>query len=81
MHTSKLNTAQIELLRMMSFVKTDDSMRELRHVISRYFADKAKDEMEKMWKSGEMNEEKFNSFRTLHERTPYWKARHAEHRA
>ena len=75
MQATKLNTAQIELLRMMSFVKTDDSMKELKSVISHYFAKKAKDEMDKMWESGEMNEEKFNRFRTLHERLPYIKSR------
>ena len=81
MQTSRLNTAQTELLRTMSFVKTDDSMKELKKVISEYFAQKAKSEMERMWETGEMNDKRFDSFRELHERTPYRKARHAEHRA
>ena len=55
---------------MMSFVKTDDTMKELKAVIAQYFAQKAKQEMEKMWETGEMNAEKFSSFRNLHERTP-----------
>lgn len=81
MAATVFNSAQIELLRMMSFVKTDASMKELKGVISQYFAQAAKKEMERMWESGEMNEEKFNSFRQLHERTPYSKAKHAEHRS
>ena len=65
------NNAQLELLKMMSFVKTDESLAELKHVIALYFADKTKKEMESMWETGEMNEEKYESFRHLHERTPY----------
>lgn len=81
MKATVFNPAQLELLRMMSFVKTDDSMKELKTVIAQYFANKAKQEMEKMWATGEMNDAKFESFRTLHERTPYKKAVHAEHSA
>ena len=73
MKTTVFNPAQIELLRMMSFVHTDDSMRELKSVIFHYFAQKAKQDMERMWETGEMNAEKFENFRELHERTPYWK--------
>ena len=81
MEATVFNQAQIDLLRMMSFVKTDEIMNELKKVIAQYFAQKARREMDKMWETGEMNDEKFNSFKTLHERTPYWKVRHAEHSA
>lgn len=70
MKATVFNPAQLELLHMMSFVKTDDTMKELKAVIAQYFAQKAKQEMEKMWETGEMNAEKFSSFRNLHERTP-----------
>lgn len=36
-----------------------------------FFYKKAKEEMDAMWESGEMTQEKFDSFATLHERTPY----------
>lgn len=81
MEATVFNPAQIELLHMMSFVKTDQSMRELKNVIARYFAQKARREMEHMWETGEMNEAKFNAFRDLHERTPYRKVAYAEHRS
>mgnify|MGYP006873000129 FL=1 len=81
MEATVFNQAQLDLLRMMSLVKTDETMSELKAVIARYFAQKARLEMQKMWENGEMYEEKFNSFRNLHERTPYRKARHAEHSA
>ena len=81
MQTTVFNQAQLELLRMMSFVKTKESMDDLKTIIAQYFAQKAKQEMVKMWESGEMNDEKFNHFKSLHERTPYRKSKHAEHSA
>lgn len=81
MQRTVFNEAQLELLKMMEFVKSKESLKELQHVIALYFAEKAKSEMERMWQTGEMNEEKFESFRELHERTPYSKVKHAEYRS
>lgn len=81
MERTVFNDAQLELLKTFAFVKDAESLGELRKVVVDYFARKAKDEMAAMWKNGEMTEEKFNSFRTLHERTPYRRLRNAEHRS
>ncbi len=66
-----LNPAQMQLLDMMSFVKTPEALKDLNKVISDYFASKADEEMDRMWKAGTLNEESIESFRNLHERTPY----------
>lgn len=71
MQTSVLNPAQIQLLNMMSFVSSPSVLSELNSVVSDFFAKRAQDEIDRMWKSGELTEEKVESFRTLHERTPY----------
>ena len=71
METTALNQAQLDLLRMMSYIKTPESLQELRKVIAMYFAKKTRDSINKMWETGELNDEKFDSFKTLHERTPY----------
>ena len=55
----------------MQWVKSPEALTELKQTISDYFAKKAKAEIDKMWASGNMTQEKFNSFETLHERTPY----------
>lgn len=73
------NEAQLELLQLMAFVKSPIVLHELKKVISNHFAEMAKEEMERMWKSGEMTQEKFESFRSLHERTPYNKPIYAKH--
>lgn len=71
MEATVLNPAQQELLDMMAFVKSPESLKELKKVITIYFAKKARESVDEMWKTGELNNAKFESFKTLHERTPY----------
>lgn len=65
------NQAQLELLDMMSFVKSPDMLSELMQVVSDYFARQAEAEIDRLWENGTLNEAKVESFRHLHERTPY----------
>lgn len=65
------NEAQLELLGMMSHIKSEKTLRELRLVVSQFFAQKAEDAINEMWADGTLNDEKVESFRNLHERTPY----------
>ncbi|MDD7723511.1 MAG: dephospho-CoA kinase [bacterium] len=69
--TATFNQAQMQLLDMMSFVKTPEALSDLNKVISDYFARKADEEMNKLWDEGFLNDEKIEQFRHLHERTPY----------
>lgn len=71
--TSAFNEAQLQLLDMMSFVKSPEALNDLNIAISDFFAKKADEEMQKMWQEGKLNDEKIESFRFLHERTPYKK--------
>lgn len=71
---ANFNEAQLKVLDMMSFVNTPDAWHDLQIALSDYFAKKAQQELEKMWDSGELTDEKIESFRSLHERTPYRKA-------
>lgn len=71
--TSILNPAQLQLLDMMSFVKTPEVLSDLNKVISDFFAKKADEEMSRMWANGTLNDEKIESFRHIHERTTYKK--------
>ncbi len=69
MKTTVFNQAQMQLLEMMSFVRTPESLADLNQVISDFFAQKAQDEIDHMWDTGELNAEKVERFRHLHERT------------
>lgn len=71
MEATVFNPAQLQLLEMMSYVKSDESLEELKQAISNHFAVLAQKEIDRLWETGELNEEKVESFRTLHERTSY----------
>lgn len=66
-----LNEAQLELLRMMQWVKSPETLADLKQVISDYFAKKGQEQIDAMWKNGELTQDKVDGFAHLHERTPY----------
>lgn len=68
-----LNDAQLELLKMVSVFNTPESVAELKQAVSNYFAQKAEEEIDRLWANGALDEAKVEGFRTLHERTPYTK--------
>lgn len=69
--TVTLNQAQLQLLDMMSFIKTPEALSDLNRVISDYFVKKVDAALNKMWDEGTLNEERIEGFRHLHERTAY----------
>lgn len=71
MEATVFNPAQLQLIEMLSFVKSKESLPELKQAISNHFANLAQKEIDRLWKIGELNESKVESFRNLHERTPY----------
>lgn len=70
-----LNEAQLGILRLLGRMKSVEQVNELRQIISNYYAQKATEEMDALWDSGEWNQEKSEAILTDHLRTPY---RHAE---
>ena len=65
------NEAQLELLSVMASVKDDAELMVLKHAISEFFARRADEEMEKLWQSGEWNEQTLQDLKDAHYRTPY----------
>jgi len=71
MEATVFNPAQMRLIDMMSFVKSPESLESLQQVISDYFANETQKEIDGLWATGELNDEKIESFRHLHQRTAY----------
>ncbi len=71
MEGTRFNKAQLHLLQLMSHIKTDEELEELRQVISDYFADKAQKEIDRLWDVGVLNQEKLDGMLKEHLRTPY----------
>lgn len=67
----ELNRAQLSILRLLGRMKTMEQVEELRSVISNYYAQKATDEMDKLWDSGEWGEAQNAAILNDHFRTPY----------
>ena len=68
---SPLSPAQVNILDMMSFIKTSKALDELNDVLANYFAQRLDEEINNLWANGTLTEEKVESFRQLHERTAY----------
>ncbi|MCH5308133.1 MAG: dephospho-CoA kinase [Prevotella sp.] len=71
MAATVLNEAQLELLRLMATFDTPEAVSDLKQSISNYFAQKANEEIDRLWADGTLTDVKVEGFRTLHERTPY----------
>lgn len=68
---SSLNKAQLQILKLLSNIKTEEEIKELSQVISNFYAKKATEEMDRLWESGQWNEEKNDQILKEHLRTPY----------
>jgi Tfp pilus assembly PilM family ATPase len=67
----ELNRAQLGILRLLGRMNTLEKVEELRQVISNYYAQKATDEMDRLWDSGEWGEAQNDAVLNEHLRTPY----------
>ncbi len=65
------NAAQMKLLQMMSYIKTDEELEELQAVLSDYYAKKVDKEMDDLWQRGIINANTIEQWEKQHLRTPY----------
>lgn len=66
-----LNSAQLHLVKLFSFVKTKTAFSELQDVLMQYYAKEVDRQMDDLWDSGKLDADKMNQIRTAHIRTPY----------
>lgn len=66
-----LNSAQIELLGAMAQLNTEEDLMELKRALSKFFAERADREMERLWNEGVINEQVIEDWGKEHMRTPY----------
>jgi hypothetical protein len=69
--TATMTPAQVEVMNMMSFVKTKNSWQNLKEALAEYFAKQLDSEISSLWDNGTLTDESVQKFSTLHERTPY----------
>ena len=71
MERTVFSPAQLEILDLMAYVESEDTLMEIRDMLSRYFAEKAEKEIDKLWDEGVINETIVEGWKTEHMRTPY----------
>lgn len=71
MERTVFNAAQLQILEMMSHVKSDNSLDEIKEILSQYFARKAEEAIDKLWDEDKINDEVIEQWKNEHMRTPY----------
>ena len=66
-----LHQAKMDLLRVVDRIKTVDEIQVIRQVLANYYAQKAEEEMDRLWENGTINEQVIEQWGKEHMRTPY----------
>ena len=62
---------QIEMLELISRVKSESEMKNIRRLLGQYFAKRAEDALDRLWDEGVLNEGVMEEWKNEHMRTPY----------
>ena len=68
------NTAQYELINLLSCVNKEDDLAELKKVIVQFLNTRMQREIDKLWDTGAINDQQVEQWGKEHMRTPYKKA-------
>ena len=68
---TSLNSAQLHILEMMGRCNSEASLDALKDVLCRFYAEKAQEEMDRLWDEGVVNEQIIEDWKNEHMRTPY----------
>ena len=67
----RINTAQYELLNVLSCVDKEEDIAELKSVIVQFLNSRLQKEIDRLWDEGTLTEEKVAAWQDEHMRTPY----------
>lgn len=70
-HAQKLTNLQLELVKLFSYKIAESQVLEIKQLLSTYFADKATEEMDRLWDENNWSEETMKEWSNEHLRTPY----------
>ncbi|MBO4314529.1 MAG: hypothetical protein J5867_00985 [Prevotella sp.] len=73
METISFSPAQVHVFNLVSHIKSDLGLEQLREQLATFYAKKVDEEMDCLWESGEWDEKKLKELRGSHFRTPYKK--------
>lgn len=67
----KLSNIQLELLKVFSVDISEEQLKEIKTLLTKYFANKITDEMDKLFNDNEWGEEQIDKWSKEHMRTKY----------
>lgn len=70
-NSTSLNEAQLRMLNVVAKLGDTVALDGLRKVVCDYLDSQLQAEMNRLWDDGKLDDQKIESFRALHERTPY----------
>ena len=71
MEAIMFSPAQKHLVTLMSHIKSTAALDQLKDQLAEFYARQIDEDMEKLWESGEWNEQKLENLKNAHFRTPY----------
>jgi len=66
-NTAGLNPAQLHFLQILSHIKTDETLKDLKRLVRDYYSQQSQEEADKYWAEGKIGDHLLNE----HFRTPY----------
>ncbi len=69
--TQKLSNLQLELIKTFSYQLDDTQLLEIKDILAKYFAEKATQEMDKLWVENNWTNDTMDTWANEHLRTPY----------
>jgi hypothetical protein len=70
-HAQKLTNLQLELVKLFSYKVAENQVLEIKQLLSNYFADKATEEMDRLWDENNWSEETMKEWSNEHLRVVY----------
>ena len=71
MEAVTFSPAQMHLITLMSHIKSSVALDQLKDQLADFYARQIDEDMEKLWESGEWNEQKLQSLQNAHFHTSY----------
>ena len=71
MISNKLTNLQLELVKIFSYQLPEDQLIEIKNILAKYFAEKASDEMDKLWNENSWTNKTMENWSNEHLRMPY----------
>ncbi|MCE2962612.1 MAG: hypothetical protein ACK5UE_00415 [Chitinophagales bacterium] len=64
--TTKFNETQIHLLNMFKYTKSENQLKEVKELLSKFFAEKVDELSDKLWKEKKLSQEEMDNILNNH---------------